>query len=344
MRYASRFTFYTLLAIFLTTGIRAAVRNGEKIDYVVAVVNGQAITWTELQSALVIPAFVDPVISLSSPILDELRNPSDEVKRTVLDILIDRKLMLQEAERWGIPLARWHDKVAADMDKIRAAYPSEAAFLETLKKSGLAYGELEEWLKSGLIIDDLIFRRFINRIDEEKIEQQAAQHFEQNKVKYSEAAQVRFQYVLVPSKLDESLNQQTHARQLAEENYSRLQSGVSPEDILQIEENSLAMMIGTTTEIVETKLGRSIAKLEVDEWSLPMRIPDGYLVANMLGTEKPRQKTYTEVRGEIKRMLIEKQVAEQMELWLGKQKETGNWRILDPALAQLQVENPHIEP
>ena len=144
MQYASRLAFYTLFTIFLTTGSHAAVGSGEKVDYVVAVVNDQAITWSELQGALVIPAFVDPLISLSSPILDELRNPSNEVKRTVLDILIDRKLMLQEAERWGIPLARWHDKVAADMDKIKRSYSSESAFVEALKQSGLEYEELEE--------------------------------------------------------------------------------------------------------------------------------------------------------------------------------------------------------
>ena len=344
MRHASGLTFYTLLVIFLTSGSDAVAGNGENIDYVVAVVNDQAITWSELQSARVIPACIDPLISMSSAILDELTNPSDEVKRTVLDILIDRKLMLQEAERWGIPLARWHDKVTADMDNIERSYPSASAFVEALKKSELEREELQEWLRSALIIDDLIFRRFINTIDEQKIEQQAAQYFEQNRMKYSEAAEVKFQYVLVPSKLDEPLDQQAQAKQLAQEIYSRLQRGVAIQDFRQVGETSLEIMTGTTTEVVETNLGRLIVELERDAWSPPIRTPDAYLVAKSLGTQKLRYKPFSEVRQRIATMLVEKQVAQQMESWLEKQKETGNWRILNPALAQLQIGNPDTEP
>ena len=214
------------------TGIRTSVGNEERIDYVVAVVNDQAITWTELRSALVIRAFVDPLVSLLPPLLDELRNPSDEAQRTILDILIDRTLMLQEAERMGILLARWHEKVAIDMEGLKRSYPSKSVFFERLKLSGLEYAELKEWRRADLIIDNLIFRKFINSIDEEKIEQEALQHFEQHKTKYSEA-----------------------------------------------------------------------------------------------------QKAYAEVKDEIKRMLIEKQVDEQMKKWLAEQKKIVNWRILDSSLS-----------
>ena len=333
-KYTLRLTIYTLVGIFSLTRSWAAVGNEERIDYVVAVVNDQAITWTELRSALVIRAFVDPLVSLLPPLLDELRNPSDEAQRTILDILIDRTLMLQEAERWGIPLARWHDKVAADMERLQDSYASESVFLETLKQSGLEYAELEESLRSGLIIDNLIFRKFINRIDGEKIEHESIQHFEQHKSEYFEAARVRFQYVLVPLRLDASLQEKTQAEHSAEEVYSRLRNGMSIQKLQQFEEGSVQVKTGTGTEYLDSKLGRSIAELKTNKWSSPIRTLSGYLVVTSLGEEKRRQKAYPEVKDEIKRMLIDKQVDDQMEKWLAEQKEIGNWRILNPSLAR----------
>ncbi|MDE0040597.1 MAG: peptidyl-prolyl cis-trans isomerase [Candidatus Poribacteria bacterium] len=333
-RYRLRLTVYTILWIFSITGTRAVVGNEEKIDYVVAVVNGQAVTWTELRSALVVRAFVDPLVSLLPPLLDELKNPSDVAQRTILDILIDRTLMLQEAERWGIPLARWHDKVATDMERLKKSYPSELDFFETLKLSGLEYAELEEWMRAGLIIGDLIFRKFIKGIDGEKIEQESLRHFERHKSEYSEAARVRFKYVLVRFRLDTSFQDETQVKRSAEAIYSHLRNGMSIHEIQQSEHHSAQIKSGTGTERVDSKLGRKIAALKTNRWSSPIHTPTGYLIVNSLGVEKRRQQAYTEVKDEIKRMLIDKQVKDQMEKWLAEQKEIGNWRILDPSLAK----------
>lgn len=343
-RYRLRLTVYTILWIFSITGTRAVVGNEERIDYVVAVVNGQAVTWTELRSALVIPAFVDPLVSLLPPLLDELRNPSDEAQRTILDILIDRTLMLQEAERWGIPLVRWHEKVATDMERLKMSYPSELEFFETLKLSGLEYAELEEWMRAELIIDALIFRKFINSIDDEKIEQESLKHFEQHKTEYFEAARVRFEYVLVALRLDASPQEKTKAERFSEEIYSHLRNGVPIQEIQQFDQASEQIKVGTGAEYLDSKLGRSIALLKTNRWSSPIHTPSGYLVANSLGTEKRRQKAYTEVKDEIKRMLINKQVDKQMEKWLAEQKEIGNWRILDPSLPRTNKHSPRNHP
>lgn len=318
-RYRLRLIVYTILWIFSITGTRVAIGDEKRIDYVVAVVNNQAVTWTELRSALVVRAFVDPLVSLLPPLLDELKNPSDEAQQTILDILIDRTLMLQEAERWGIPLARWHDKVATDMERLKMSYPSELVFFETLKLSGLEYAELEEWMRAGLIIDDLIFRKFIKGIDGERIERESRQHFEQHKSEYSQASQVRFKYVLVPLKLDASLQEENQTERSAEAIHFRL------------EQDSAQIKPDTGTEKIDSKLGRTIAALKTNRWSPPIRTPTGYLIVNSLGVEKRRQQTFTEVKDEIKRMLIDKQVGEQMEKWLAEQKEIVNWRILDPS-------------
>ena len=333
-----------LVGIFSITGVRASVGYETRIDYVVAVVNNQAITWTELRSALVIRAFVDPLVSLLPPLLDELKNPSDEAQRTILDILIDRTLLLQEAERWGIPLARWQDKVATDMERLKRSYSSELDFFETLKLSGLEYAELEEWMRAELIIDDLIFRKFINRIDEEKVEQESLQHFEQHKTKYFEAAQVKFKSVLVSLRLDASLQEKTQAERTAKAVYSSLNNGMSIQEIQQSKQEFAEIESDTRTEYIDSKLQRTIASLKTNRWNPPIRTPRGYLIVNSLGVDKRRQQAYTEVKDKIKRILIDKQVGEQMEKWLAEQKEIGSWRILHPSLARIERNSPRNKP
>ena len=346
-RYAFGLTVFSIIGVFSITGTRSAVANEERIDYVVAVVNGQAITWTELRSSLVVRAFVDPLVSLLPPLLDELKNPSTEAQRTILDILIDRTLMLQEAERWGILLVSWEGEVAADMKRLKDSYPSELVFSDTLKLSGLEYAELEDWMRAGLIIDDLIFRKFINRIDAEKIDQESLQYFELHESEFSEAAKVRFEFVLVPLRLDASPQEETQALRSAEAIYSHLRNGTPIEEIQEFEQAAAHIEpdTGVDTLYITTKLGKEIAALKTNRWSFPIHTPSGFLIVNSRGVEKRRRQAYTEVKDEIKRMLIDKQVGEQMEKWLAEQKRIANWRILDSSLAQtIKTHSPSNQP
>ena len=346
-RYAFGLSVFTIIGVFSITGPRSAVGNEERIDYVVAVVNGQAITWTELRSSLVVRAFVDPLVSLLPPLIDELKNPSTEAQRAILDILIDRTLMLQEAERWGILLVSWDGEVAADMKRLKDSYPSELVFSDTLKLSGLEYAELEEWMRAGLIIDDLIFRKFANRIYAEKIDQESLQYFELHESEFSEAARVRFEFVLVPLRLDASPQEETQALHSAEAIYSYLRNGTSIEEIQESEHFAAHIELGTGTDTlyITSKLGKEIAALKTNRWSSPIHTPSGFLIVNSRGVEKRRRQAYTEVKDEIKRMLIYKQVREQMEKWLAEQKRIANWRILDSSITQtMKTYSPSNQP
>ena len=68
--------------------------------------------------------------------------------RTVLNELIDRKLMMQEADKLGIPLARWKTKVGVEL---KAILGDEKLLQEINKKLGLETEEIKEWLRTRLI-------------------------------------------------------------------------------------------------------------------------------------------------------------------------------------------------
>ena len=352
-QYASHFTFhvsrFTLLLLVLSVGVTVSsfadvvppTREGT-IDYVVAVVNNQPITLSALENALIIDQATTLSALRNQSISKDMKEKSNQVRRKVLEKLIERQLLLQEAERSGILLMRWQEKVDVKIKEFRRAqYPSDEEFNNQLKKSGLEYKDLEELFRSSLIVGELIARRFRSKSDE-AIEQEAAQYFEQHKSDYIEPMQIQFQSIKVNSKRDNPPEQQAQAKQLAEEIYSRLQVGTELSDIQRLYQDNPNFFIVLNPEIQtvdETEVKQKVAQLEMNQFSEPFLTPDGYLIAKLLYKKPQRQKSYEEVSQEIKEKLIQQQVEEQLEAWLKEQKEAADIRILDTGLEQIQVGN-----
>ncbi len=91
--------------------------------------------------------------------------------RTVLNELIDRKLMMQEADRLGIPLARWKGKID---EELKATLNNEILLKEINQKFGLEVEEIREWLRTKLILNEFRDRRF-GRTD--NLKQQATEYY-----------------------------------------------------------------------------------------------------------------------------------------------------------------------
>lgn len=129
--------------IFLPAVSGAAVL----MDKVVAVVNQEVITWSELYKSME---------SDASPQLKEL---SDDEKRKIfrenesmfLDNLISIRLQLQEAKALGITAG--DDEIREAVDNITKRYAmSEATFRESLKKEGYTFEEYRKRLREQIII------------------------------------------------------------------------------------------------------------------------------------------------------------------------------------------------
>ena len=310
-----RILFYLYLSLAV---INLPAHGEEIIDSVVAVVNGQAITLSDLKNELII---------------SEIENPSDKVKASVLLSLIERRLMLQEAEKVEFPPAP--EKVDAEMQKIVSRYESEALFRKELKQRGLEYEALVEWIRARMIQEKWIERQFGHKLLDDDIEQEAIQYYEQHKSEFIEPVKVRYQAVTVLSKPEDTAQQQRRAKQAAEVIYSRLRKGATVRDIQPTNQ----IRIDDNAEISGTqKLGLTLAQLKVGELNKPILTPEGYLIAKLLSKVPPRQKKYQQVRREISELLIQSKIKALLEAWLKEQRRTGDIRILHPKLAQVLTE------
>ena len=140
-----RIALAILFIVHCSLFISVSRASGEVIDRVLAVVSGDLITLTDVTAARDLG--LTAVAGASDPI------------RATLDRLIDRELALAEVERYGPPEPS-PEAIDAEVAKVRARFPSAAAFAGALTRSGIDETHLRETLRQDLRIRAYEDQRF----------------------------------------------------------------------------------------------------------------------------------------------------------------------------------------
>ncbi|MEW6586019.1 MAG: peptidylprolyl isomerase [Nitrospirota bacterium] len=144
-----------LLVCFTVSRTDAAIL----LDRVVAVVNKEVITWSELYKMM------------ESDAGDKLRTISETERLKVLkenepiflEKLIDFRLQIQDAGRIGMEVGP--EEVKEAMDNIKKKYSmDDAAFEESLKKEGMSLEEYKKRLSEQILVSQYINRQVRNKI------------------------------------------------------------------------------------------------------------------------------------------------------------------------------------
>ena len=136
---------------YLQPSMAFAEENKFFVDKVVAVVNKEVITWSELYKYMEFIAR-DEVNKL---------NPEEKMKffklheNELLERLIDTKLQLEEAEKYGIFVT--DEEIDLAIKDIRNKYGlSDEAFAETLKKEGMSLSDYRKMLKEQILLGRIV--------------------------------------------------------------------------------------------------------------------------------------------------------------------------------------------
>ena len=134
-----------ILAALLIGGLSATPLAAETIDRVLAVVAGQIITLSDVTAAR--------ELGLQSAA------PNPDPIRGMLSTLIDRALVLSEADRYAPPEPP-AEAIEREVDAIRARFPTGEAFDAALARAGLDDRHLREMIRQDLRIRDYEEQRF----------------------------------------------------------------------------------------------------------------------------------------------------------------------------------------
>src|SRR5215204_2576460 len=140
-----------ILILAFVTGVRAqtpAAGGGEVVDRMVAIVNdGELITYSDLLWQLAL----QPNVPIDNPRLEDLRR--------ALELLIDQRLVVQEADKLPHVHANEQEMKDAETALIKR-FPSQAEFQRRLERVGLTAAQLREIIHERIDMEKYLDFRF----------------------------------------------------------------------------------------------------------------------------------------------------------------------------------------
>jgi len=162
------------MVIALSLMLITSSYGGVEIDRIIAIVNNEAITLSELEK----------IVSIESEErLKDIREDSKEkakerLRKEILKELIERRLQLQRARRLGIGVSREEVKEAVEEIKRKNGL-DDAGLLKALAKENITLKEYEDGLRDQLTIARLINQEVRSRVA--ITDKDIASYYEDNK-------------------------------------------------------------------------------------------------------------------------------------------------------------------
>ena len=184
------------LLLLLTSGCRQ--QKSTPLQATVALVNDEAVTLQELS------ALVPQNEGKGGKEMTASAGEKEELKRRLLDQLIERKMLLQEARRLKIELTE--REVQQKFEEIRDGR-EEAAFLEFLAERKLTK---EVWEKATR--ENLLIERLLNQLAGDQIsisEEEMRQYYERHHEEWREDEQIKLRQIVVKTESEAEALRQT---------------------------------------------------------------------------------------------------------------------------------------
>jgi peptidyl-prolyl cis-trans isomerase C len=245
-------------------------------DNKVAEVNGSVITKAEFDAEM---SRVD--VRLQAAGQTPSTSQREEIRKEVLQTLIDRELLLQESANKTITVD--DPSVAEQIESLKKRFPDDPKYKEWLIQMGFSEEELKSRIKEEMAIKQLVDKEIVEKIT--VTEKEAKEYYDNNPASFSQAESVRASHILIGfgEKVDASSKEA--ARKKIEEIEGRLKKG---EDFAALakefsecpssekggdlgyfergqmtfpfEEAAFALEPGTVSGIVETQFGYHLIK------------------------------------------------------------------------------------
>lgn len=318
-----------LILFLLAPGFAPAADDPEVVDRIVAVVNDDIITLTELNER--VAPFAAQIRSAGYPVEKE-RETIFKIRQEILDQMIDETLTDQEIKRLGISVSSAEVDAAIERIKSAQAYTDED-LREALAPQGLT---LEDY--RNRIREQLLRQQLVNRQVKAKIvitDEDIRRHYEKTRTEAAAERQYHLQTILKQLPETPSAAEIAAAREEMAAIRSRLEAGAdftnvardhsdalaerggdlgnfSPEDLApEIRPPIEATAPGEITPVLETDLGFQI-----------------FRVVEVIRKSPTSEKPLSEVSDQIERTLYEQAVNEAFQDWLKTLRQSSHIRII----------------
>jgi peptidyl-prolyl cis-trans isomerase SurA len=308
----SKRLFLWMTAVMLIgIGMRPPVPWAATVDRIVAVVNGEIITASDLSVAAAQARI--GLLGLSSDGTVSRPSPSD---RKVLERLIDQKLQLQTAQKKGIVVEPGEVDKAIDDVKQKNGIASNSALEKALKEENSSLGQYREGLKEQIMILKLVNREVKSGVvlsDEE-----IRAYYERHSDRFVNPTRYHLHEIFIPVAAADAV--QT-AEQTARNAAEQLRNGAEFQTLVRqyssgpgVDKNGDLGSLRADQMLPEIR--QAIEPLGPGEFSPPVRTASGIHIFRLDEIQPSKPRPIEEVKGEIQELLFQEQSAELYEKWL----------------------------
>lgn len=307
---------FRIFLIALVMIIFSAVSHANiMLDRVVAVVNKEVITWSELYRTMESDA--SPQVKEMKE--EERRKVFKENESAFLETLINVKLQLQEAG--NMRMGASEEEINEAIEDIKKKYSMTGDdFKESLKKEGFTFEEYKKRLREQLIISKIVNKMIRNKIliSEEDIRR----FIEENKGLTDITDSYRISQIIF--KRPKNIEEKNNIEEKAAVVLKRLKEGVNFKDLAkQYSEDPSAKAGGDIglikKEYLSSELTEVVSKMRSGEVSSPFWTDKGLHIIML--DEKIATKDQNEIREEARKILGNKIFMEKHNAWIKELRE-----------------------
>ncbi len=278
--------------------VSAAAIGPVVIDRIVAIVNGEIITLSDLQREM-----------------EKRKDGADE--RLVLEDMIDRKLQMAAAKKDGMAVTDGElDEAISDIQKRN--HMDEADFKVALAKEGLTLEQYRTELREQMTISRL-FNKYV-RSGLTVSDAEARAYYDRNLQHYRLPEEVRIRQLVVALPPKASPADISAARQKAEELMARVRKGEDfAELIREYSEGPVAaeggdlgfLQRGHLLPVIEA----AAKDLKPGEYAGPVKSADGFHIIRLEEVRTP-VRSFEDVKDEITKLLFDQKMRNSYQAWL----------------------------
>jgi peptidyl-prolyl cis-trans isomerase SurA len=293
---------------------KAEVPRGMVLDRVVASVNDEAITLSEVQEE------GQPVIRkiFQDYVGPERERRVEEAQQRLMDDLINRRLMYQIAKQEGLLPSTAEVQGALEELKRNNSVTDEGQFRLLLKSEGLTLDQIRRNIAERLAIGRLLVRQVRSAII--LSEDDILKYYEENKQqKFQRESTAEILHILFPiaSGQDEAA-----AKARAEETLSKVRGGA---DFAQVGKESAGGTVGGAADELTVRRGELAPEIEAAAFGLPpggvsepIRTAGGFHLIKVLRVQADPFAPFAEVRDQIRDQLFQERFEAKRKEWLAR--------------------------
>lgn len=288
----------------------------EVVDRIVAEVNDEIITMSELQSAA---RSVEAQAGIKAK-----GKEGKQIERQMLEALIDRKLAKAEAKRRGMKVEDKELDAALENFKKRNNIPDDEALKNALGKAGLTLKELKQNISDQIIQERLVTvavgaKSVVNEAEVRRLYEE----------KYKEAGNpqmhLRAVRLLYPANASEA--QKEEIKKKAETVLVEIKGGSSLQEAAKkysLEESDVGFV---SLSELDPRLAEFLGRLKPKEVA-PILTPEGIQLIQVMERRSGQAKSFEEAAPEIRNFLQNQEMQKKFSEWVKTLREKAHIKIM----------------